>query len=43
MKNRDVLRIQPEGSEVEAIGNESVTEVLTQCVDGGGKCSLQLT
>lgn len=28
MKNRDVLKIQPEGSEVEAIGRESITEVL---------------
>lgn len=42
MKNGDVLRIQPEGSEVKAIGSESVPEELTQCGDWDGKCSWQL-
>lgn len=33
MKNIDVLRIQPEGSDVEAIGSESIIKVLNLGAD----------
>lgn len=33
MRNRDVLRSQSEGSEVEAIGSESVMQMLNPGVD----------
>lgn len=33
MKNIDVLRIQPEGSDVEAIGSESITKLLNPGAD----------